>query len=70
VTDETAPVRLLDPAHRLLAWPNRITDKDFEGWIQERGLYFARSWDERYTSLLALSDPGEEPLRGGLLVAS
>lgn len=69
VTDETAPVRLLDPEHPVLAWPNRITDKDFEGWVQERGLYLAHSWDERYTPLLAMSDPGEEPLRGGLLVA-
>lgn len=69
VTDETAPVRLLDPTHPALSWPNRISDKDFEGWIQERGLYFARTWDEHFTPLLAMSDPGEDPLHGGLLVA-
>src|SRR5690606_32705178 len=69
VTDETAPVRLLDPDHPALSWPNRITAADFEGWIQERGLYFPRTWDERYTPLLEMSDPGEPGLKGGLLVA-
>lgn len=69
VTDETAPVRLLDPDHPALSWPNRITSADFEGWVQERGLYFPRTWDERYTPLLEMSDPGEPGLRGGLLVA-
>lgn len=69
VTDEAAPVRLLDPEHPILSWPNRITERDFEGWIQERGLYFPRTWDDRYTPLLSMSDPGEEPLQGGLLVA-
>jgi LmbE family N-acetylglucosaminyl deacetylase len=69
VTDESAPVRLLDPAHPALSRPNRITERDFEGWVQERGLYFARSWDPRYTPLLEAADPGEAPLRGGLLVA-
>lgn len=69
VTDETAPVTLLDPDHPILSWPNRITKADFEGWVQERGLYFPRTWDDRYTPLLAMSDPGEAPLRGGILVA-
>jgi hypothetical protein len=69
VTDETAPVRLLDPTHLALAWPNRIGAADFEGWIQECGLYFARTWDNHFTPLLAMSDPGEDPLQGGLLVA-
>jgi hypothetical protein len=69
VTDEAAPVRMLDPAHPVFTWPNRITERDFEGWIQERGLYFARTWDPRYTPLLETGDPGEAPLRGGLLVA-
>ena len=69
VTDETAPVRLLDAEHPALSWPNRIGAADFEGWIQERGLYYAHEWDERYTPLLAMSDPGEDPLEGGLLVA-
>ncbi len=69
VTDETSPVRLLDSAHPAMAWPNRIATADFDGWVQERGLYFAESWDSRYTPLLEMGDPGEEPLRGGLLAA-
>jgi hypothetical protein len=69
VTDETAPVRLLQPSHPALSWPNRITPQDFTGWVQEQGLYFAREWDARYTPLLEMADPGEGPLRGGLLVA-
>lgn len=68
VTDENAPVTLLEPDHPLLAWPNRIGAADFNGWVQERGLYFADTWDDRYTPLLAMSDPGEEPLHGSLLV--
>ena len=70
VTDETAPVTLLDPSHPILSHPNRITDADFEGWVQERGLYFPRTWDDRYTPLLEMADPGEEPKRGALLVAN
>lgn len=70
VTDETAPVTLLAPEHPLLARPNRIGEADFAGWHQERGLYFMREWDARYTPLLACADPGEEPQRGGLLVAT
>ncbi len=69
VTDENAPVRLLDPTHPLLSWPNRITEADFTGWVQERGLYYADSWDDRYTPLLEMADPGEDALRGSLLVA-
>jgi hypothetical protein len=69
VTDEASPVRVLDPAHRVLSWPNRITGADWEGWVQERGLYFAATWDPAYTPLLEMGDPGGEPLRGGLLVA-
>jgi LmbE family N-acetylglucosaminyl deacetylase len=69
VTDETAPVRLLEPSHPLFTTPNRITDADFAGWEQERGLYFAKTWDPRYTPLLETGDPGAEPLRGGMLAA-
>lgn len=69
VTDPAASVRMLAPEHPLLATPNRLTGADFEGWVQERGLYFARSWDDAYTPLLAMSDPGEPPLEGGLLAA-
>ncbi len=68
VTLETAPVRLLDPSHELLTAPNRITTSDFEGWVQERGLYFASTWDPRYTVVLASSDPGDESREGGTLV--
>lgn len=70
VTDETAPVTLLAPDHPALTTPNRIGPEDWEGWVQERGLYFAGSWDEAYTPLLAMADPGGEPLEGSLLVAS
>src|SRR5690606_13541366 len=69
VTDENAPVRLLRPEHPALSWPNRIGPRDFEGWVQERGLYFADTWDERYIPLLEMADPGEPPQRGSLLVA-
>ena len=69
VSDETVPVRILEPDHPLFNYPNRITESDFEGWAQERGLYFLREWDERYTPLLEMSDPGEEAKRGGLVVA-
>jgi LmbE family N-acetylglucosaminyl deacetylase len=70
VTDEAAPVRLLAPDHPLLSWPNRITAADFEGWEQERGLYFADTWDERFQPLLEMTDPGEPPQRGSILVAN
>jgi len=69
VADETVPVRILDPEHPLFNRPNVIGPRDFQGWAQERGLYFLRSWDERYQPLLEMADPGEEPKRGGLLVA-
>ncbi|HEX2204540.1 MAG TPA: PIG-L family deacetylase [Longimicrobium sp.] len=69
VTDEEAPVRILDPSHPVFTTPNRITENDFAGWVQERGLYFADTWDPAYTPLLETGDPGEAPLRGGLLVA-
>src|SRR5690606_4170143 len=69
VTDETAPIRLLQPDHPVLSWPNRITQQDFDGWLHERGLYFADAWADAYTPLLAMSDPGEPPLEGSLLVA-
>lgn len=68
VTDETAPVTLLDPNHRILHSPNRLTAADWSGWVQERGLYFAREWDAGYTPLLEMGDNGAR-LRGGLLVA-
>lgn len=69
VTDENAAMTPLVPDHPLLAIPNRIEARDFEGWVQERGLYFAETWDPRYEPVLSASDPGEEPLPGGLLFA-
>lgn len=69
VTVEDAPVRFLKPEHPILNWPNKITAEDFEGWIQERGLYFPDEWAEQYEPVLSSNDPGEEPLDGGLLVA-
>lgn len=69
VSVEEAPVAILAPEDRIFQWPNRITERDFQGWVQERGLYFMESWDERFTPLLAAHDPGEPPLRGGLLRA-
>ncbi len=69
VTDENAPVVFLSPEHPLLNLPNKITAADFEGWVQERGLYFAGAWDERYETPLASHDPGEPGRTGGLLYA-
>jgi hypothetical protein len=69
VTDESAPVKILDPDHPVFHHPNQITEKDFEDWVQERGLYFIQERDPRYKPLLSCNDPGEPPLDGGLLVA-
>jgi LmbE family N-acetylglucosaminyl deacetylase len=69
VTEEDAAVRLLAPDHPVLNTPNKITAADFEGWVQERGVYFASQWDERFTPILATGDTGAKPLNGGLLVA-
>jgi len=69
VVDETAPVKLLDPAHPLLSWPNAISTADFDGWVEERGHSFLDHWDAGYTALTETADPGQAPQRGGLLVA-
>jgi LmbE family N-acetylglucosaminyl deacetylase len=69
VTDENAEVTFLAPDHPVLNTPNKITEADFAGWVQERGIYFPDRWDERFTPILACHDPGEEPLKGSLLVA-
>jgi hypothetical protein len=69
VTDEGAAVTLLAPGDALLNAPNRITAADFEGWVQERGLYFASEWDARYTPLFSARDPGAPELKGSTLVA-
>jgi hypothetical protein len=69
VSDETAPVTPLAPAAPLFHSPNEITADDWQGWVQERGLYFARDWDSTFVPLLETHDPGDAPLQGGLLVA-
>jgi hypothetical protein len=69
VTDETAEVRFLAKDHPILRSPHRIRAEDFEGWVQERGLYFAKTWSEKYTPLFSMNDPGAEPLEGSTLVA-
>ncbi|HXE91239.1 MAG TPA: NEW3 domain-containing protein [Terriglobales bacterium] len=69
VATEEAPVEILAPEDVLFRYPNQIRARDFEGWVQERGLYFMEQWDERYQPLLASHDPGEPALPGGLLRA-
>ncbi len=69
VTVEDAPVQLPNPSSPLLHSPNQIGARDFEGWIQERGLNFASEWDPRYQPLFECHDPGEQPLLGGTLYA-
>lgn len=69
VTDENAPVAFLHPAHPVLNYPNKITDQDFQGWIQERGIYFAGQTDPQYESVLSMNDPGEKELKGSLVIA-
>ena len=62
-----APVTFLNPEHQLLTFPNKISQKDFEGWVQERGLYFASQWDEKYEPILSGHDPNETNKNGGML---
>jgi LmbE family N-acetylglucosaminyl deacetylase len=69
VAVEQAPITVLDPKSPAFLYPNAITGHDFDGWVQERGLYFMDKWDDHYTPLLACNDPGEDPQKGGLLVA-
>nr|WP_223755848.1 PIG-L family deacetylase [Myxococcus sp. RHSTA-1-4] len=69
VTDETAAMSPVAPSEPLLRGPNTLSAADFEGWVQERGLYFASTWDSRYRPVFAMSDAGEAPLQGSLLVA-
>jgi LmbE family N-acetylglucosaminyl deacetylase len=69
VSVEEAPVKILDPANPIFHSPNKITQQDFDGWVQERGLYFMSQWDPKFTPLLESHDPGESEQKGGLLVA-
>ena len=70
VTEEDAPVRFLLPEHPVLHIPNEITDKDFAGWIQERGIYFAQRTDPRYQAIFSMHDSGEPDQSGSLIIAS
>jgi hypothetical protein len=69
VTDERAAMTFLAPEQPLLNRPNRITQADFQGWVQERGTYFAEDWDARYAPIFSVADPGEPPAAGSLIVA-
>ncbi|MES2620935.1 MAG: PIG-L family deacetylase [Bacteroidota bacterium] len=69
VTDETAAVKFVRPQHSVLNYPNVITEKDFEGWVQERGIYFATEADSGYTTILSMNDPKDKPSEGSLIVA-
>jgi hypothetical protein len=69
VTNENSKVTLLNSLHPLLNKPNKITNNDFDGWVQERGLYFSDEWDAKYEPLLSMNDKGETPKKGSLLVA-
>jgi LmbE family N-acetylglucosaminyl deacetylase len=69
VTDEHSKMEILTPSNPVFNWPNKITDKDFENWVEERGSKFLATWDTAYQPLLETHDPGQEPQKGGLLYA-
>lgn len=69
VTDENAEVTIMAKKHSLINFPNTITEKDFEGWVQERGLYFPNKWDAAFTPILSMKDKGESAKKGSLLIA-
>lgn len=67
VTDEESKIDILDPQNPVFLWPNQITARDFEGWVEERGSKFLKSWDSHYEALLSTQDAGQPPQKGGLL---
>ena len=69
ITDETATVNFLLPNHSALNYPNKITQKDFEGWIQERSIYNAEKTDTAFKKILSMKDPGENEQDGSLIIA-
>jgi LmbE family N-acetylglucosaminyl deacetylase len=69
ITDENAPVKLLDPSAQALSRPNQIGEADFNGWVQERALYMPDKWSSEYKALMEMSDPGEAPKQGAILIA-
>ncbi len=70
VTDEKSRVEFLLPAHQVLNYPNKITAKDFENWVQERGIYFADKTDPAFELPLSMADPGEDAQKGSLAIAN
>jgi hypothetical protein len=70
VTEEDAVVTILKPDHRVMQTPNKITQADFAGWVQERGLYFPSPWDQRYEAILSMNDTGESPTKNGSLLVA
>lgn len=69
VTDENSEVRFINPSHTVLNYPNSISKKDFEGWVQERGIYFAEETDPHYEMILSMNDPKEKALDGSLIIS-
>jgi len=69
VSVEEAPVQILAPDDPVFHYPNEISQKDFDGWVQERGLYFMDKWDDHFKPLLSCHDPNEPEQKGGLLIA-
>jgi LmbE family N-acetylglucosaminyl deacetylase len=69
VTDENAKVTMTQPEHPLFNYPNKITDSDWDGWVQERALYFPTSWAANYETFVSMADPGEAPFNSGILMA-
>jgi LmbE family N-acetylglucosaminyl deacetylase len=69
VVDESAPVKLTEPENTVLSWPNRITSGDFDGWVEERGHSFMESWDPQFSAPTETHDEGQDPQKGGLLIA-
>lgn len=70
VTDERAPVTMIEPRNGLLDWPNRISSADFAGWVQERATYMPSTFDPHYSTMLRMNDPGEEPNSAAILTAA
>ena len=69
VVEERAPVHILEPGNQLFSWPNQITERDFDGWVEERGHGFMGKWDPRYAAVTEVHDAGQDLQKGGLLVA-
>ena len=69
VTDEHSEVRFINPSHELLNYPNKITESDFDGWVQERGLYFPSEWDANFETIISINDKGESPKDSSILLA-